>query len=82
MILEHVETSALFSANFTEDANLNIICIFCNSCIKEGRILQKHVCKIENRRFIIGLITVLDAILTSRQTRPEITMFVWKSDVK
>ena len=31
---------------------------------------------------IIGLITVFDAILTSRQTSLEITVFVWKSDVK
>ena len=33
-------------------------------------------------RNVIGLITVFDAILTSRQTRLEITVFVWKSDVK
>ena len=32
--------------------------------------------------FAIGLITVFDAILTSRQTRLEITVFVCKSDVK
>ena len=31
---------------------------------------------------IIGLITVFDAILTSRQIRLEITVFVRKSDVK
>ena len=29
-----------------------------------------------------ALITVFDAGLTSRQTRLEITLFVWKSDVK
>ena len=31
---------------------------------------------------IIGLIMVFDAILTSKQTRLEITVFVWKSEVK
>ena len=51
MILRQ-KTSTLFSANFTEDANLNIICIFFNICIEEGKTLQKHVCEIENRRFI------------------------------
>ena len=31
---------------------------------------------------VIGLITVFNAILTSRRTRLEITVFVWKADVK
>ena len=30
----------------------------------------------------IGLLMVFDAIVTSRQTHLEITVFVWKSDVK
>ena len=34
------------------------------------------------RMLPIGLITVYDAILTSRPTRLEITVFVWKTDVK
>ena len=45
-----------------------------NFVILEGR----HFAKL----LTIGLITVFDAILTSRQTRLEITVFVWKSDVK
>ena len=32
--------------------------------------------------FTIGLITVSDAILTGRQKRSEITVFVWESDGK
>ena len=35
-----------------------------------------------NRGATIDLITVSDAILTGRQTRFKITLFVWKSDVK
>ena len=31
---------------------------------------------------VIDLVTISDAILTGRQTRLEITVFVWKSDVK
>ena len=35
-----------------------------------------------NFNFLIDLITVLEAILTGRQTCLAITVFVWKSDVK
>ena len=46
---------------------------------------QKSVWAAREARVIvslIGLVTVFDAILTSRQTRLEITVFEWKSDVK
>ena len=35
-----------------------------------------------SKRSTIGLITVFEATLMSGQTRLEITVFVWKSDVK
>ena len=33
-------------------------------------------------KLLVDLITVLEAILMGRQTRLEITVLVWKSDVK